>query len=704
MAPAAPELLAPLTVREVAAGSGRRLFFSGNVPGLPGGDLTLEQGDLMGWSLSSGDSGRAEWSLSLPASSAGSLGPLLTERHWGAPPPGKLPVHLSVGIEIDGVETVIPLLTDGLSIDSDRAYGVPDSIDEPVHEMSLDGLDAMGRYDRKRVSLKLPAYHGLTHGQLLARLFELAGVPSNRIQIGAEVGEPLNTAVDIIDEEAFAVAREVAEAANVAYLMDCLGDLITRPLVPGVNVPPVWTLRLEGFALSEKIRVQSSGEVPTCIVILGNAPERTDAAAAGGVVVTVEREEVYREVAVPGAYFQQGGPTTGDLFPLAQPGPLPSALTLVEATETIQATKGGCPLYDETVSYGLYAPEHHRYALGVDGEPEFYASCWIYEAGATQGDATAAYAWPRHRFVELTRERTEYVRDAAGRKIAEPVRVGNWLTLEAALQERPNTNTAWEDVDYLAGVKVMGGGKGTVFDTELYFGGPAPPVGLGGTIAVNPRSLVASHWAEQRETDYTLRPDNYVTGSYAETTDWSRPEGSTFRYSSGESRWNRDAARTPVTTSVRYRSRGESQHQIIETVRREGETPATTKREGQGYLPKADIWDPEAEDRTLSREVRGKVCGLQSSHVEHEAPAREMSYIETPEQATAVATRELTQLSASRVSGAMPLNPLMQRLQPVAVDMPTLHAVGTGWIEDVSHGQSVGAPALTRLVIKMREI
>ena len=698
------QLDADLTIIDVSAaitGGAEKIFFRVSIPGMPGGDLTLEQGELISWSYDMTDSDKAEWSLALPVDLGDELGPLRTPRDWGAPPPGKLAVSFSVTYVLpNGDEFTVPLLADGIATAAEQVLRRP-AVGETVHEMLIEGLDGLGRYDRKRVSLELDPYHGETHGQLIARLFQGAGFPSGRLAIDA-LGTALNSAVEISGEELPGPLRELAQAANASILMDALGDVISMPLVPNVNVPPIWVVTEESF--SDEIRLTSTGEVPTCIKITGRAPELTDAASAVGVVLKIEREEVWKDYAVPGAHFQQD--VDGTLLGLPQPGSLPEAYVRFSATESIQAVQGGCPLYDETVTYGWRAPEGYRYTLDANGDIDTYSGFWLYEAGAAKDDATASYAWPRHRFVEISRERTSYIRDTAGRTVSKPRRVARWMIVEEALQERSDPLTTWENSGFLSGVKITGGGKGTALDSELYFRGPQPPEELGGTITADPSSRDASHWAESDEKDIRLTTDNYQTGDTVVRTRWSKPsQGGNFRFADGkESPWDRDSNYIAETVDTAYIEAGESNHKIIKrTTTGEGD-PVTVVSTGDGYLPEAETWRSDLADRASSRLIEGEFCGLFSNHVAHDAPVEEMPFVETAEAAESIARRKMTELSAEEIAGAWSLNALVQRLQPAVIDMPRMRVQGRGWIQAVSHGQEAGEPPKTEVVIKIQEI
>lgn len=650
------------------------------------GDVTLTLGDTVDAVEYSETVGEAStWSFTVPAHTADWVRhPIGWETTYLAPPPGLFGVAIEVDVSLlTGDVGTYRLMTNGQANASTRTIS-PDG-----HMLTVSGMGPEIRYDRVPVDLQLGPEHGNTHGEIIATLAELAGVPAENILTG-NFGVALGNPVDIAAEQATGLWREIGEAVNQEVGFDRDGNLVAVPRAPNAGNPALVITAANVVADAEP-SVDTVSEVPTCVIVEGSRsqlPENAD-----GSVTTQQTITTFNDQPIRGAYFQQT--SGGALNPLSPGGDTASSLRPVRRVTIRKTTIAGCPLRDEVITESFYNPESHRYTQDSAGVIAGYAAnVYIFEPGAVADDGASAHLWPFDRFVETSRQQTDY-EYPGGKLTTTNVRRGGWYNPRGALESRPNPAAAW---GFIPLARMNGDGKGVSGVAEVYYDGPFDP----------DSSSPGATWLSRDETTITHTDDgDYVTREETEKTGYriSQSGGLLHRFD-GEQVSSQLAETEGITgTQTTVNSADDSNTLTVITESRDDRgqliPPGQVVTVDAGFLPAATVCDRESILRTSSVPISGKSTLVGNWHPFEQIVRSD--WVETSDAAQAMAERIQREASPITITITLPIVPALRKLDELRLDMPVLGLVGDTWIHGLRHyveaGDS-GARALTEIVVK----
>lgn len=634
---------------------------------LPTGDVVFELSDLAGgFSWDEALDEHSAFEFAVPASAGDwRRGPLGYETTWAAPPPGLAPLRLEVVyVTAAGAEAVYALITNGIAQASRR------SLSREGHLLEISALGPWGRYDRAPVTLNLPPRHGLTHGALARQAALQAGVPPLSVAVDPSLGAPRMRALDVAREQLDSLLRELGESLVYAFDFDRDARLVAYDLVPA-GAPAEWVFTLDQIAADSELGVDADGEVVTCVTVTGTAPERPDSGL--GAVTTVEIVYTFSadDYSIPGAYWRQ----QPDLTLAAGGGPAFAGRTLIGIVETRRTKIGGCLHEEQVITSGMMAPEVARYTIAADGTlGPGWNSAYLYEAGAVASDSTKAYAWQRHRLVEISNVVTRYHYGLASEEqVRTEIFRHAWFNRPVAIKQRDNPASPWEDEPYIDGTFLTGDGGGVLELSESYFDG---------------WTVVGTALQFARSTEFTDHhsSDGKLLKEDIDKRDWLAPDGGVpgeeYLYKDGHvSRFPAAIGMTTERVEKVYSAPLTGGLVTIETkFRDDGSFGGQTITRGDGDRPATPRCDEADEDRKSGRPFEVTVCAGEGSHVRN-GQDFSSDFIESEAEARAWAARFLCRAQALTCTLKVPVNAALQRGMPIRIYIPEMGLDHEGWIE-----------------------
>lgn len=641
----------------------------------------IDETRLGSWSISVEDGGVLEWSAATAAESRGVRGPMGYE---GAEP-AMAGREIALGVDIGAA--VYTLASGCKVVDSGRGLTPGERI------MEVSGLGVMGRYDRLEVTLTLPPEHGLTVGQLAARMLTDAGVPAARVEIGS-IGPALRNPVDLVDQPALDTARELLRHHGHA-LVERDGVLLAVARSPVTGDPRV-TLRLADVHVESAFAIETTSDAPHKVRVEGTRHEIPG--DAEGETTTEHTTTVSRVVGLKQAPWQQSSPT-GILVSTGLQPIGPERERVVSETTRRETSKAGCLIARETIDRALHRRSAARYRQDAAGGILGYQDpVWIYEPGAVSDDGSPAYLDIRETLREVARSRETFeFGEVTGEMESRARAVSGWLNPPHAVQTRTASTQTWESVGFIVNQLVLADGSGVVLPAEIYLDGPHPPAATG-----TGQSLLVSY-LEWYGTD--LVTDNgYIEQEIEEQLGRRILTGWRHRYADGTESNRDDPKEGPVggvTRSWSDTTAGGARREEI-TVDADGklvERVSTPEPNGLPAVPRCD-----RDSRLRASTVPVVAC------VEMEGGTGTLEitspWIETLEQAERLAALELRIARARRLVVSIPIMPPLRLHDRVDVWMPELgvEIVGEGWVESIGHTIEPAEAAtrrLTELVVRL---
>lgn len=662
--------------------------------------------DLADWSVSESVDNRTAWSATVaPFDSEGDRGPLGLELDWFAPPPGKLPVDLSViYLSAAGGEASYKLISGGVTDNSERPLW-PAS-------MQLQGLGKMGHYDRRRVTLKIPARSGKTHGRILIELAQAAGVPAAEIKIPESLGAPRLKAYDIIDEDFPVVAGEVAEACGYAIDFNRDGDLVAIPLVP--TGPAVAEFRPQTIVADGEASIRAQGEVPTCLIFEGSAPEGNPSQAG--------RIEKIKEVIIKGelsleyaAYQQDASPSsTGTLIATGVASPVVKQDAIKQRTTIREIYVDGCLEQRWTIEETYYNPVAARYQIDTAGAPSVYKFCFIFDPDAMADDTAEAYAWPIAKLVPTRIVAEGFRYDSLGRLRRVDTVVGAWRNREASIKQRAAPSDDWESQDFVDNQLTEGSGRGVAYDSEKWFEGrgfhssytngwSGTPSSSGAGMSVDGDRVIL--WSEVQTKEITNTVDNFVTLEETEVRGIGAEAGYEYLFHGGSEHQQQEEEPGYIASGevvIYDAAEGGGLTTISTAYLPEGKVGDQTITRGDGYLPASELCDGELSDRASNRTIEVKVCAYEDAHVQNEQRVSN-DFVESEGEAEAYLWRIFQRAVPPRIRFSAPISAGIERAMVLSVYAPGGGVEHEGWVDEIQHVATADGRAVSTVTLVVRD-
>ncbi len=660
--------------------------------------------DLADWSVQETMDRGTSWSVIVaPYGSDGARRALGVEMQWIAPPPGKLPVDLSVIYLSAAGEAEYQLVKGGISDSSDRSI-FPAS-------MSIQGLGKMGHYDHKKVTVNVPARSGWTHGKIIILMAQSAGIPDANIKVSPTLGSPRLKAYDIVDEDFPVAVAEVAAACGFGVDFDRAGDLVAFELVP--SGPPVATFEPHEIVADSETRVSVTGDVPTCLIFEGSGPEGQPSAA--GRVHKIKEVLVYGELVLDYATYQQDASpsSTGALIALGVTTPIVKQNALKLRTTIEEIYQDGCLEQRWTTEESYYNPVAARYQIDTTGDPSTYKFCFIFEPGAVANDGSTAYQWPIAKFVPTKVVAEGFRYDTLSRLRRVDTVYALWKNLETAVKQRATPATDWESQDFINNQRTEAGGRGVVYDAEKWFEGrgfhtsyengwDAIPLTTGLDLPVDGNRVIA--WSAVDVKEITNNPLNYITAEEVATHAFGAKAGFEYLFNGGGERSEpeeKPGYEAGGQVTIYDAEEGGGLTTIVTELLAEGKTGDQTITRGDGNLPASELCDGELSDRASNTLIEVRVCAYEEVHAEYEERISN-DFIESASEARAFIVREFKRRVAPRVVFPVPISAGIERAMPIAVRVPYADIDHEGWVEQADHTVSSGGQGVTIVTMVTR--
>ena len=585
---------------------------------------------------------------------------------FGAPPPGKAAVNVSAIYGSDTGPVTIPLITNGVADAYSRQTAGTD-------EATLSGLDAGGRYDRKKVTLTLPPGHGLARGDVIRKLATLAGITTANVPAGATCYKE----VSAVDEEWFGLAREIADVEGWVLEWDASGVLTAK--AKWEEAPTIKATLTEAQLLTGGISVNAVSECPNVVTITGTEQIVSETCQRVTKVTTTETYG-YRTV----AYAKFGQNADGTLA--AQAYTDYDRFELIERQVVEVETECGATISQRVRRWGWYNPIAARYTIDT-GAVDYIPNVWIFDAGATQDDQAQAYTQLTAVWCLVSDALTTYTYDTDDYLTTETIGTGEWRLERSAVQEWNVGTSSW---DLIESVYMLGDGTGVTQDETFY------PIPSSLTSGYNPlgwdKPMVYYYLDCPTSVTLYTNSDGYLTETAELSWGLVQPlntAGFTYKYADGsESSAIEESIAFAEATVTRYAALSESQvfssvdhldqsGQLIEreTVVQDGYLPAATMKEGgvpdSSVYDTEDVAEPAAASRNQSKQIKVQVTidGLEDTREVFEVKTSSQ-WAENEDELVAIAVRMIREGSASTISWSQPFCAILRPGDWVHVSLP----------------------------------
>jgi hypothetical protein len=485
-------------------------------------------------------------------------------------PGGTIPVSLyGLYLTSTGIHT-IPLIVDGIGVTEQRSIETDGTM-----LATIKGSDAMGRWDRARVTLALPPGHGFGRGQVIEMLALKAGATPGTISPGARMDHELV----LVDSEWLPTAKELAAIDLQCILVDEAGG-VSNPrngFDPAKRID--FLLTKQDILRAARLTLDSKGDVVTRVIATGNAQVTNDNA---GRHTEVQVESVYGNYAPKIMSYRQLG--DGSLSSLGATEP-PASRVLISRVETYREFVGTTLISEVVLSYQWFNPLSARYIQQADGTLEWVQNVFV-PAGSVSGDANDAHVYEQERFVLFGHQETVYNYDFRGYLVNTTQRKDTPALGNAGLKNRADGSVAWTAAAFDHPRFLLGNKAGVVGLPSTYDHSAI----LGGAETIPDPTRISGSEKEIVSTDFLVTDDGFITRQTVTTSDYWVATGTTHLYSGGKEFAAEAETLQVARIDVTVYSADVSESGHIETMISvfQGQPATTTVKSGQsGYLPAA---------------------------------------------------------------------------------------------------------------------
>ncbi len=663
---------------------------------LPALSVDLQLGAPAGWSCSFPT--RGAWAYSSP------FGGFAADFY--GPPPGKLPVDVEVVYLTPAGPRVVRLITNGVAATCDEQDG-PEFVD------SIQGGDALLRYDQGLLTLVLPPGHGLTRGDVVRRGLAALGLTNTSLAPGGRCYKE----VQWLDTPGLGALQEFIGIESRALQLDPYAVAENPRTVLDAGRRVDWTFRHGDLLMRAGVRKSSSADGPTRVTLTGTRQITRESCAR-----RTEIQEVLQigpHTPATAAFSQSSTGTLTAYTPPIAPELDPEAII----TRTQITTEYDC---DTVVSarvreWAWMNPRVWRYTLnGATTTYGFnataYNPAYLLEPGAVANDSAEAYLWPQERFVEVADTLTTYQFAPDGLKTGSLVQKHGWVLPRWHLKESSSPGAlGWDAVNWQA-VRILGGGDAVGDNAlepsggaEYWTGGPKP---VWAELYAETAAQAFSNTADghkQSESETVSRIMAYAGGRDG--------AGFVHLYNGNlEMDARKETRRVAEINTARWfpGSTEATHHELVSRVNARGErlVPDELSRDLPSYLPAAERRSDIAPPASTYDTPEEAAFALEASRFESQAikasvdfPAlaafreewelkQQEPWAESSQELEAKAIDTGRELSVQRASYELPLNALIRPGQVASV--PFRRRALVHLIDRVNHGQSAGE-ATTRV-------
>lgn len=643
------------------------------------------------------DSCARSWDLTIFASSGGRPDgdfvktPLGYEIDIGGPPPGpRVPVDFAlqlVGREaLEGAAVIIPLLTGGY-VDPGGTSTRPFSRES--HTMSMSGGGREALYGLAEIDLKLPANHGLTHGELVIRALQAGQlpVPDDLIGVDPTIGAPRTVALDFRCAKRWPLIHEILRPLGLV-VMASPEDGVFRAVSFDVRdkSPSVMTIGPNDITSSEAFETSASALGTTCFTVTGTRLQ--DTASGTGTASGTVTKTVVVTARTNGFQLRVGVATQdtigGAITPTGSGGLGPPTDNVITNRVTVAATTvNGCPELTYTKIESYFNPPAARYtAAGTpDGQPVGYQFGYFFDSIPAVDDSQEMFTWSTERFTVISEvwERPEF--DGEGVRDGTLTQSAGWNNPEAEIKNRLSAADPWETQNYVTPRFLSAGLSGLLFDRHRYFAGPGTPDALfpsGPSTAHPGLGFVVNKYIAVVDEDRFNDECLYEIGTLMTTTAYARRVGQLHFYADGTLGITGNVVGLETSERLDRVELTGGFREVKTSIDIEGVIRTQTTDGGQSGLPSAEVCTDDSLNREKQEQftVRDvcleRVDGAGDPILDLSQPERlDSLFVETTEEANQWAFLELALLIALDVK--IPLlspNPALDVGKNVTVDLP----------------------------------
>lgn len=485
----------------------------------------------------------------------------------------------------------------------------------------ISGVGPEGRWDGERVTVSLPAGHGLQRSRILRNTASDLGLVNVLISPGPHVYQPIQA----LDEPFLEWARKLLEPENRTVRFRRNGTLRAHAI--GWEQNPRIQYRVTRASLESGIENDqeadrpSEVEVTASVVIPASDGETSDEC---GVETQVEIRETFSVHAPWVAKQQQAAGVfsldmNGD--PIINPDTFLSDTNAPDRTAELRilsrvvvTTERECGdvKSTSTETWGWFNPRLPRYDVRIDPARILQSTFagYIQEADTVQGDDAPLYAWPEQRFVvtsrTVRRPTTEFEPTGRGWVTGDEVVSSGYALIRRAAKERnlgtpAGQVTPWEDLSYRQG--------------DLGTGDFSKDLGNGEIIQADGEA-----WREvvARQVRTVSRDEaGQIPGELVKSFELAHLPGRQYLYTPDDegSRDERDALQLVQSETTDNFEAGEGGHQQVKRVfdHDGSEISRQTTETRRGHLPAAQrvgtepVDDEEADPKPTPRTERQRI-------------------------------------------------------------------------------------------------
>jgi hypothetical protein len=434
--------------------------------------------------------------------------------HLGAPP-GKATIDLvGVYVTTDGVREV-PLVTGGIVENARQSAGPDGSV------LTLNCIDARGRYDRRKVTLSLPPGHGLQRGSVLRRIAAAAGVTSYAFAPGNRMLKE----VQLVDADWIGTADAILEPEGRVLDWDRQGVLRNpERILVGGRVDMVFR-PCDLLDTGAETSVDGLADVPTRIKLTGTEQREREECGVRTVKTVTETFGLY---APPIASHVQDG--SGVLTVVG--GTNAETLRLTSRTTLVQVFECDDLIEEIQTVEAYYNPTAARYTLETDGSiRDYVASVYLFDSSAVADDGTLAFQWGSPRFGKVSMVVTTPQYDERGFRVGEIERRYGYVHRRAHVKARGVSTDPWESIAFIQDREILANGEGVSFGVEAgVFGGDRGTRFAPSTGDTRPAIF------EERKVVIDVSDDGYELGRTTVEYGWLARTGQAYEYGDGTHR------------------------------------------------------------------------------------------------------------------------------------------------------------------------
>ena len=432
--------------------------------------VTISEDDLIGSvEVTRQIDGAATFSFGIPLSSAARLVPELPDLSvlslgsvFGAhgPPTGLKSIDIFGIVVSDAAVHTVQLVRNGIATQATQGVnGVG------VAELRISGLGPRGRFDRRRITYKLPAGHNIPRNKVVRQIVEKIGATMGREWVGRKMLKE----VQAVDVPGLELAEAIADADNIALQFDESGDVSGFPQLDDSSQIG-WTFGQDDVLEAGAVVASGDNDGPTRVTVTTNAQLLRD--EEGCILRTVETiSEGFSNYSVKGSVATQAA-TTGTVTPHADKS-VPERFIMTSRVVTRSTFHCSTLVHRLTTTQAWAKVEKRRFRYvanpdGVDGSGNYldYFGGDFFGSVPVKNDTAPLFDHSRERFRVISEVEETRTFDDRGFLLTERIEERTLYDLRLRLKDRSLASETWEGQSHAVNLDAFGNGDAVDFSRE----------------------------------------------------------------------------------------------------------------------------------------------------------------------------------------------------------------------------------------------